>query len=175
MNDRADDPAAAVDLARVRKLLKDLAHPSPALVQVVELSQHDLESGDLLISGEHERHRGGGSKQRGGNGGRRGQSGVTIREVRVRPTRSLPPLVADYADGLTQVQIAMKHGLHVQTVRKRLIAAGVDTRAVVRRIENLQTFLTAAEVDRPVDDYVSGATVNELADRYGVHRATVPA
>ncbi|MPM29305.1 hypothetical protein SDC9_75845 [bioreactor metagenome] len=46
---------------------------------------------------------------------------------------------------------------------------------VVRRIENLQTFLTASEVDRLVDDYHDGATVNELADRYGVHRATVSA
>ena len=46
---------------------------------------------------------------------------------------------------------------------------------VVRRIEQLQTFLTAAEVDRLVDDYLDGTTVNELADRYGVHRATVSA
>ncbi len=36
-------------------------------------------------------------------------------------------------------------------------------------------FLTASEVDRLVDDYLDGATVNELADRYGVHRATVSA
>lgn len=46
---------------------------------------------------------------------------------------------------------------------------------VVRRIEHLQTFLTASEVDRLVDDYLTGATVSELADRYGVHRATVSA
>lgn len=46
---------------------------------------------------------------------------------------------------------------------------------MVRRIENLQTFLTASEVDRLVDDYRSGASVNELAERYGVHRATVSA
>lgn len=47
--------------------------------------------------------------------------------------------------------------------------------AVVRRIEHLQTFLTAAEVDRLVDDYLDGTTVNELAETYGVHRATVSA
>jgi len=46
---------------------------------------------------------------------------------------------------------------------------------VVRRIENLQTFLTATEVDCLVYDYRSGVTVNELAERYGVHRATVSA
>ncbi len=38
---------------------------------------------------------------------------------------------------------------------------------VVRRIENLQTALTAAEVDRLVDDYFDGAAVNELADGAG--------
>lgn len=46
---------------------------------------------------------------------------------------------------------------------------------VVRRIENLQTFLTAAEVDRLVGDYLVGATVVQLAEQYGVHRATVSA
>ena len=38
---------------------------------------------------------------------------------------------------------------------------------------NLQTFSPSPEVDRLVDDYLDGATVNELADRYGVHRAAV--
>lgn len=46
---------------------------------------------------------------------------------------------------------------------------------MVRRIENLQTFLSASEVDRLVDDYRSGAGVKDLAERYGVHRATVSA
>ena len=38
-----DDPAA--DLARARKLLNDLAHPSPALAQMVKLAQRDPKSG----------------------------------------------------------------------------------------------------------------------------------
>lgn len=46
---------------------------------------------------------------------------------------------------------------------------------MVLRIEHLQTLLAAAEVDRLVDDYLDGTPVNELADRYGVHRATVSA
>lgn len=45
----------------------------------------------------------------------------------------------------------------------------------MRRIENLHTFLTASEVDCLVDDYLGGASVNELVERYGVHRATVSA
>lgn len=47
--------------------------------------------------------------------------------------------------------------------------------AVVRRIESLQTFLSAAEVDRLLGDYLTGATVIELADHDEVHRATVSA
>lgn len=162
-----DDPSAAVDLARVRKLLGDLVHPSPALVQVVELSQRGRESGDLLISGEkHERHREGGSRQRGGNEG--STRPVPSDDLRgARPMCSLPPLVADYADGLTQVQIAKKHGLHVQTVRKRLIEADIDTRAARLRLltdENLRAARAA------MDD---GASVREVARGLGVAHTTV--
>lgn len=44
---------------------------------------------------------------------------------------------------------------------------------VVRRIGKPQTFLTPAEVDRLVDDYLAGLSVGFLAQKYGVHRATV--
>ena len=47
--------------------------------------------------------------------------------------------------------------------------------SVVRRIANPQTFLTPAEVDRLVDDYLAGFSVGYLAQKYGVHRATVSA
>ena len=40
----------------------------------------------------------------------------------------LLPLVVDYANGMTQVEIARKHRIHVQTVRKRLGEAGVRVR-----------------------------------------------
>lgn len=43
----------------------------------------------------------------------------------------------------------------------------------VRRIGKPQTFLTPAEVDRLIDDYVAGLSVGYLAQKYGVHRATV--
>ena len=164
MNDRADDPTAAVDLARVRNLLEDLARPSPALVQAVELTQHDLQSGGLLMAGEHERRRGGGSKQRGGT---EETQPVRSDDPRgARPARSLPPLVADYADGLTQVQIAKKHGLHVQTVRKRLIAAGVDTRARLRA-------LTDAELRTVRVAIAEGTSVREIVRGLGVAHTTV--
>lgn len=44
---------------------------------------------------------------------------------------------------------------------------------VVRTVETVQTFLAAAEVDHLVSDYEAGAGVQELADKYGIHRATV--
>ncbi|WP_245725862.1 hypothetical protein [Propionibacterium cyclohexanicum] len=44
---------------------------------------------------------------------------------------------------------------------------------VVRTIETVQTLLTACEIDRLVGDYLSGTRIDQLAGRYGVHRATV--
>lgn len=45
--------------------------------------------------------------------------------------------------------------------------------SLVRRIETAQTFLTAFEVDSLIGDYLTGVSVQELAKRYGIHRATV--
>lgn len=44
---------------------------------------------------------------------------------------------------------------------------------VVTGNATVQTFLTPAQVNQLVDDYLSGATVMELAIKYEVHRATV--
>lgn len=44
---------------------------------------------------------------------------------------------------------------------------------VARTVETVQTFLTAAEVDHLVAEYEGGAGVQELAEKYGIHRATV--
>jgi transposase-like protein len=43
----------------------------------------------------------------------------------------------------------------------------------VRTVETAQTFLTASEVDALVGDYLAGMSVKALAERYGIHRATV--
>lgn len=48
-----------------------------------------------------------------------------------------------------------------------------DRGPVVRTVETAQTFLTAAEVDALVGDYFAGMSVKALAERYGIHRATV--
>lgn len=75
-------------------------------------------------------------------------------------------LVADYATGLTQVQIAEKYGLHVQTVRKRLIAAGVDTRARLRVLTDEDLWAARAAID-------DGASVRETARGLGVAHTTI--
>ncbi|MGI8393458.1 hypothetical protein [Leucobacter sp. W1038] len=41
---------------------------------------------------------------------------------------------------------------------------------VVGTIATVQTFLTPAQVDQIVDDYLAGATVTDLAVKYEVHR-----
>lgn len=80
--------------------------------------------------------------------------------------RSLPLLVADYADGLTQVQIAKKYGLHVQTVRKRLIQAGVDTRARLCILADEDLRAARAAMD-------DGASIIEIFRGLGVAHTTV--
>jgi predicted DNA-binding protein (UPF0251 family) len=48
-----------------------------------------------------------------------------------------------------------------------------DRGPVVRTVETAQTSLTASEVDALVGDYLAGMRVKALAERYGIHRATV--
>lgn len=43
----------------------------------------------------------------------------------------------------------------------------------MRTVETVQTFLTASEVDHLVADYEAGAGVQDLAEKYGIHRGTV--
>lgn len=53
-------------------------------------------------------------------------------------------------------------------------AAPTDVRGpVVREVETAQTFLTESEIDRLMEDYLAGISVNQLAQQYGVHRATI--
>ena len=44
---------------------------------------------------------------------------------------------------------------------------------IVPRIETALTFLTSSKVDNLIGDYLAGASVQDLAQGYGVHRAMV--
>ena len=157
-------------------MLDDLAHPPPALVQMVELAQRGPKPVDLSVLGEkREMHRGEGSLQLGHNEAPTGSPRIDLRRApRVRPVApsaatiptAFPALVADYAEGLTQVQIAEKHGLHVQTVRKRLIEAGVDTRTRLRVLADEDLRAARAALD-------DGASIREISRGLGVAHTTV--
>lgn len=88
---------------------------------------------------------------------------------------SLRSTFANFAPRLNTLVTRWKRGVYRVAQRPESGPIRDSRGPVVRRIENLQTFLSASEVDCLVDDYRSGASVNELAERYGVHRATVSA
>lgn len=85
---------------------------------------------------------------------------------RLRKLESLLPLVTGYANGLTQVQIVEKHGLHVQAVRKRLVHAGVDTPAHLR-------VLTDDDLRQARKAMKEGASAREIARGLGVAHTTL--
>ncbi|WP_159502349.1 helix-turn-helix domain-containing protein [Microbacterium sp. 18062] len=82
------------------------------------------------------------------------------------PTSDILRMVVDYANGMTQEEIARKHGLHIQTVRKRLTAAGVVTRS-------RSTALTAQDLDEARVLLDAGLSVREAARRLGVAHTTL--
>ncbi len=67
----------------------------------------------------------------------------------------------------------MNRGVYEVSRRPQISAPRDDRGPVVRTVETAQTFLTAAEVDTLVGDYLAGKGVKALAERYGIHRATV--
>lgn len=109
--------------------------PNPAQQRLLELikkhpemlgprgaSDGSVEGRDSRGRSDRGRRAGGKSTQDPGDGERSASGGA-----RSSPAVLLP-LVVDYANGLTQVEIARKHRIHVQTVRKRLGEAGVRVR-----------------------------------------------
>ncbi|MFV0318577.1 MAG: hypothetical protein ACK5O2_16645, partial [Microthrixaceae bacterium] len=67
----------------------------------------------------------------------------------------------------------LDRGVYAVSQRPQSTAPKDDRGSVVRTVETAQTFLTAAEVDALVGDYLAGMSVKALAERYGIHRATV--
>ncbi len=67
----------------------------------------------------------------------------------------------------------LDRGVYEVSRRPQNTAPKDDRGPVVRTVETAQTFLTASEVDALVGDYLAGMSVKTLAERYGIHRATV--
>jgi transposase-like protein len=80
---------------------------------------------------------------------------------------SEPELVAAYRGGATVEELAERHGCSVTTVRTVLEGEGVALRARGPRspLEGREAELAAA--------YDSGATVRDLADRFGANQRTI--
>lgn len=112
----------------IRVLLESLMRPpSPAQQRLLELikkhpemlgpreaSGGSIESREQRGRSDREQRANGESAHDPGDGEWRDSGGA-----RSSPAVLLP-LVVDYANGMTQVEIARKHRIHVQTVRKRL-------------------------------------------------------
>ena len=75
------------------------------------------------------------------------------------------PLVVDYANGLSQAEIALKHGIHIQTVRKRLKEVGVGARR--------RNTLTDEELTQAPALLEAGISAREVGRRLGVAHTTV--
>lgn len=67
----------------------------------------------------------------------------------------------------------LNRGVYEVSRRPESTALRDDRGSVVGTVETAQTFLTALEVDALVGDYLAGKSVKDLAERLGIHRATV--
>lgn len=107
------------------------------------------------------------------------ESGDDVRDRRHKPPESHPPqtsskkhasntlaMVVDYANGMTQQDIAHKHGLHVQTVRKRLSEVEVVTRA-------RSGALTEADLDEARSLLAAHVSARKIGRRMGVAHTTL--
>lgn len=158
----------------IRGLLESLMlPPSPAQQRLLELiKKHPEMLGSKKTSGEPIE----GSERRGRlDRGRTAAStpapdandgaSTACGNARSSPAVLLP-LVVDYANGMTQLDIARKHRLHVQTVRKRLGEAGVRVREHNRALSDEDLWHARRLLD-------GGVGSREVAQRYQVAHTTL--
>lgn len=166
-------------LDKVRDLVNALLHPTPAFTQLMAnlKANHEL---DATASTEKPKEqlpattevrastktpitpRPDSSTKTSSNP----PSEATTLQMNERALQALLALVVDYANGLTQMELARKHDMHVQTVRKRLKEVGVNLRARVK-------LLSPAQLEAARSSIARGASLRATARQLGVSHATL--
>jgi len=180
MNIDAKPPIRSEEsLDKVRDLVNALLHPTPAFTQLMaNLKAND----ELIATSSTEKFQGqlpvttqvrAGTKAtitpRPGSSTKTSINPppeATTRQMNERELQALLALVVDYANGLTQMELAQKHGMHVQTVRKRLKEVGVNLRARVK-------LLSPAQLEAARSAIAGGASLRATARQLGVSHATL--
>ena len=170
----ADGQGVGMDLERARAVMDSLLHPNPALKRLLQVVREHPElcvprdQADTQDSPDGNRARGRVGSVRPATSSSRESAGVRAAAVGglAGDESRVLPLVVDYANGLTQAEIAAKYGLHVQTVRKRLAEAGVSSRAHNQTLSDEDLWRARRLID-------SGLSAREVAGRYGVAHTTL--
>lgn len=159
---RTPSGGSGLPTPELRSLLDSLERPGPAFARLLAFAR----SAECLATIAAE-PRPTGPTTATPRSQRRASPRVSAVSPRRAPaTRRLLPLVVDYANGLTQMEIAKKHGIHGQTLRKRLRKAGVNTRARVR-------LLSSAELEAARSAITDGAGLRATARRLEVSHTTL--
>lgn len=154
-------------LDKVRDLVNALLHPTPAFTQLMaNLKAND----ELNTTSSTENFKGQLPVTSQVRASTRTlitpPSDATTLRMNERALQALLALVVDYANGLTQMELAQKHDMHVQTVRKRLKEVGVNLRARVK-------LLSPAQLEAARSSIAGGAGLRATARQLGVSHPTL--
>lgn len=175
----SDQRAVASEAEMSRSLVDIFSRPTFALARLIEKVRGDPELVKEITASSQAKSTRIRDRQRGSTSEANSVTGPNPRRESTKQSRRtispgtekarasvLLPLVVDYANGLTQAEIARKHGVHAQTLRKRLREAGVNTRVRV-------TALSESEVQAAPAVISEGASVRAVARRLGVAHTTL--
>ncbi|WP_129359771.1 helix-turn-helix domain-containing protein [Rothia uropygioeca] len=180
MNAARPDKYVVEDGAEVSRSLVDIfSRPTPALTRLIEYIRRNPELAESRAAGCSRTSSRSRDRRRRSTGEPNSVTGSTPRRESTKQNRRtispgiekarasvLLPLVVDYANGLTQAEIARKHGIHAQTLRKRLWEAGVNTRVRVAALSESEVQAARAVIHE-------GASARSVARRLGVAHTTL--
>lgn len=162
-----------------RSLVDTFSRPTPALTRLIEHMRQNPELVEGIAASSQSKSTRIRDRQGRSTGEPNSVAGSTSRRESTKQNRRtispgiekarasvLLPLVVDYANGLTQAEIARKHGIRAQTLRKRLWEAGVNTRVRVTALSESEVKVAGAVVSE-------GASVRAVARRLGVTHTTL--